>query len=95
VNFFNHGLQIRSHGKLDEPKRCCSHHLTNLARGAYKHTRDRIITSVPFIFCYLHLMLIPSVDTFFGRQSINTNRGGALCTRADGSRPGVGLEFPA
>jgi hypothetical protein len=35
------------------------------------------------------------VDTFFGRQSLNTNRGGALCTRADGPRPGVGLGFPA
>jgi hypothetical protein len=31
-----------------------------------------------------------SVDTFFGHQSLNTNRDGALCTGADGPRPGAG-----
>jgi hypothetical protein len=31
-----------------------------------------------------------TVGTFFGRQSLNTNRGGALCTGADGPRPGAG-----
>lgn len=53
--FFNHSLKITSHGKLDEPKKCCSDHLTNLGRGrfAYKHTRDRIITSVLFIYFLL------------------------------------------
>jgi hypothetical protein len=42
------------------------------------------------------------VDTFFGCQSLSTNRGGALCTGADGPRPGpdgpwpgVGLGFLA
>jgi hypothetical protein len=35
------------------------------------------------------------VDTFFERQSLNTNRGGALCTGADGPQPGARLGFPA
>jgi hypothetical protein len=30
------------------------------------------------------------VDTYLGRQSFNTNSGGALCTGADGPRPGAG-----
>jgi hypothetical protein len=34
--------------------------------------------------------LLPSVGAFLGRQSLNTNRGGALCTGVDGPRPGVG-----
>jgi hypothetical protein len=35
------------------------------------------------------------VDIFFGRQLLNTNRDGALCTRADGPRLGARLGFPA
>jgi hypothetical protein len=35
-------------------------------------------------------MLVP----FGGRQSLNTNRGGALCTGADGPRPGTGAWVP-
>jgi hypothetical protein len=30
------------------------------------------------------------VDTFFGCQILNKNRGGALCTGADGPRAGAG-----
>jgi hypothetical protein len=33
------------------------------------------------------ILLVP----FWGRQSLNTNRGGALCTGADGLRLGVKL----
>jgi hypothetical protein len=36
------------------------------------------------------LIYTHGVDTFLGRQSLNTNRGGALCTGADDPRLGVG-----
>jgi hypothetical protein len=35
------------------------------------------------------------VGTFLGANQCVKTGGGALCTGADGPRPGVGLEFPA
>jgi hypothetical protein len=39
--------------------------------------------------CIKELVLL-SVGAFFGRQSLHKNRGGALCTGADGPWPGAG-----
>jgi hypothetical protein len=35
------------------------------------------------------------VDAFLERQTLNKNRGGALCTGADGPRPDAGARAPA
>jgi hypothetical protein len=40
--------------------------------------------------CVYTVLILHGVDAFLERQTLNKNRGGALCTGADGPRAGAG-----